>query len=116
MQELICKRLNLFRHGGREEHGLAGEWQQFADAFDIRNEPHIKHPVRFVDHKGFNRRKKEFAPFEMVKQASWCCNQNVGASIEFFQLISERYAANEQRNCQTMVLSIHFETLLNLSG
>ncbi len=53
-QEGVGDPLDLGRHGGREEQGLAGEGRQAEDALDIGDEAHVEHAVGFIHHHDFD--------------------------------------------------------------
>src|SRR5690606_16854784 len=97
-----------------EEQGLTGEWDQFADAFDIGDEAHVEHAICLVDDEDFDAGQQQLAAFEMVQQATGRRDQNVSAALQLLFLLVERHAANQKRHGQTVVLAVFDEVLLYL--
>jgi hypothetical protein len=67
---------------GGEEQRLARERNEFADALDVGNEPHVEHAVRFIDHQELDPGEQQPAALEMVEQAAGGCDENVDAASE----------------------------------
>ena len=88
-QEGVGDALDLGRHGGREEKGLAGERGEREDAFDIRNKAHVEHPVGFVDDHDLHAGQQQLATFEMVKKATRGRDKNVNALVDQLVLFLE---------------------------
>ena len=61
---------------------LAGERRKTEDALNIRDKAHVEHAVGFVNHHDLYTSQQELAAFKMVKQASWCGNENVCAPVD----------------------------------
>src|SRR5690606_10177897 len=103
-------------HGGREEQRLPGEGNEFADALDIRDKAHIEHPIRLIDDEDLNTSQKQLAAFEMVEQPARRCDENVCTALKLLLLLVERYAADEQRNIQPVILAVFDEIFFDLRG
>ena len=115
-QELVRQLLDHRRHGRAEQHGLAGGGQLRTDRFDIGNEPHVEHPVRFVDHQQVATGQQDLAAFEQVHQAAWGGDQHVNAVLQRLDLIAHLHAADQQRHLQIVVLAVFLEILCHLRG
>jgi hypothetical protein len=116
VQEAVGKPLNFRRHGRREEQGLAGEGEEFADALDVGDEAHIEHAVSFVDDENFDAVEEKLAAREMIEQAAWRGDHHIGAAIELAILILVGHPADQQRDREIMVLAEDLEMLGNLCG
>ena len=80
MQELLRDAPNLRRHGGSEEQRLARERNELADALDVGDEPHIQHPVGFIDHQELDPGEQQPPALEMVEQAAGGGDENIDAA------------------------------------
>src|SRR5262249_32659162 len=98
MQELVGEALDFGRHGRREEQRLASEGEESTDALDIRNEAHVEHAVRFVDHHDLDAIEQELAALEMIEKAPRRRNHHVGAAIELAVLVLVGHAADQKSN------------------
>ena len=49
--ELVSQGLDLFRHRGTEQQRLAPLWQRPDNVANGRQEPHVEHPIAFIEHK-----------------------------------------------------------------
>ncbi len=96
VQERIGETLNLGRHGGGEEKGLAGERHHLHDALDIGNEPHVEHAVGFVDHQKLDAGQEQLATFDMVEQPAGGRDEHVDAARDLGILVTEGHAADQQ--------------------
>ena len=113
-QELIRQFLDRRRHGCRKQQGLARCRQLVADEFDIGNEAHIQHPVRFVDDEQFAAIEHDLAAFEQVHQAARSRDQDVNAFIQRLYLIAHLHAADEQRHLQIVLGTVFFKVFRHL--
>ena len=116
VQEGVGDPLDLGRHGGAVEHGLAGKGGQLEDAFDVGDEPHVEHPVRLIDHHDLHAGQKKLATLEMVQEPAGGGDQHIDATVNQLVLFAERHAANQQSLGQLGVLGIGLEILGHLSG
>ncbi len=116
MQKFVGQALNFRWHGGGKEQGLPGEGQELADAFDIRNETHVEHAVRLVDHQNLDAVQQQLAADEMIEQPARRRNHHVGPAIELAVLILVGHAADQERHGQLVVLAEDLEMLGDLCG
>ncbi len=114
VEELVGEALDLRRHGGGVEQGLAGERQELADALHVRNEAHVQHPVGFVDHQDIDLGQHQPPALEMVEQAARRGNQHIDAAIQLLGLIVHRDAANEKRVAELGIFAVAVETFRHL--
>ena len=73
-EELVCQLLDHRRHGSRKQQRLAGGGQLGTDRLNVRNESHVEHPVRLVDHQQFAAVEHDLAALEQVHQAARRCD------------------------------------------
>ena len=107
---------DLRRHRRREKQGLSCEWDEFADALYIRDEPHVEHAVRFIDHQDVDTRQQKLAAFSEVQEAARRRYQDIGAAGDLGFLIAKGDAADQEGDVQLVVDAIPIEALFDLSG
>ena len=83
IEYLLCQVPNLFRHGCREEQGLALCRQTFDDTTDVRQKTHIEHAVRFIKNQYVHFAQVNGTLLDMVEQASRAGDDDFNASLEF---------------------------------
>ncbi len=66
----ISQAANFGRHGGREKQRLPLRIAQLHDAFHIRDEAHVQHPVGLIDYQYIDAAQQQPAAFEMVQQSA----------------------------------------------
>ena len=108
--------LDLRRHGGREEHGLAREGQQLADALDVGDEAHVEHAVGLVDHQHVDAGEQQLAALEMVEQAARRGDDHIGAAVDLGGLSLEGHTADEEGDGEVVLLAQRLEGLAHLVG
>ena len=89
--------------------------QLFADELDVGNEPHVEHPIGFVDDEEFAPCEQDLAPLEQVHQPARGGDQHVNAVIERFDLVAHLHAADQQSHLEIVVLAVLFEVLGDLN-
>ena len=67
---------------------MLGIWQQFLDAFDIRNESHVKHTVCFIKYQHFDVLKVYGSLLAQVQQTAWSRDKYVDSLAQFLDLRS----------------------------
>ena len=107
---------DLRRHGGGEKQSLPRERHELADALDIRDEPHVEHPVGFVDDKNLDAGQKQLAAFGKIQKPARRRDQDIGAPHDLGFLIAEGNAANQQRDVELMIDPVAGKTFLDLRG
>ena len=114
VQELIRDALDLGRHRGGEEQGLAGERHELADPLDIRDETHVEHAIGLVDDKEFDAAEQKLAALEMVEQAAGRGDQDIDAAGDLGILVPEGHAADEERDRQAALGAVAGKVFLHL--
>ena len=88
----------------------------FAIRSNVGDKTHVEHAIRFVHDQNLHSRQHQSAAFEMVQQATGRGDQHVNTAIQFFVLILERDAANQQRHGKFVVFAVALEALRDLGG
>ncbi len=115
-QEGVGDPFDFRGHGRRKEQGLACEGRQPKDTFDVWDEPHVQHPVGFIDHHNFDACQQQLAAFEMVQKPARCGDQHVHAPVNQQVLFFERYAANQQCLGQFRIFCVGVKVFRHLCG
>ena len=115
-EEGVGNPLNLRRHSGGEEEGLACERCEAKDTLDIRDETHVEHAVGFIHNHHFDVSKDQFATLMVIKQTARCGDQNIDAFVDQLVLFLERNTTDQQGLCQLEILGVGVEILSNLCG
>ena len=113
-QEGVGDPLDLGRHGGGVEEGLAGERRQREDAFDIGDEAHVQHPVGLVHHHDLHAGQQQLAAFVMIQQAAGGGDQHINATVDQLVLFAKGHAADQQGLGQLGVLGVGFKVFRHL--
>jgi len=116
LQEGLGDPLDLGRHGGGIEEGLAGEGGQAEDPLDIGDEPHVEHAVGLVHHHDLHAGQQKLAALEMVEQPARRGDQHVDAAVDQLVLFGKADPADQQRLGQLGVLGIDVEVFGDLGG
>ena len=66
--------------------------------FDVGNEAHVQHTVRFVDDEHFAARQQNLTAFEQIHQPSGRRDQNINALFKRFHLIAHLNTTDKQRH------------------
>ena len=114
LEEFLRKLFDRRRHRRREQHRLAAFGQLVADEFDVGDEPHVEHPVRFVDDQKFAAVEQDLPTLEQVHEAARRGNQHVDALVQGLDLVAHLHAADKQRELEVMVLAVFLEILGHL--
>ena len=80
IEQLRGERLDLGRERGGEQQVLALPREQGEHTFDVRNEAHVEHTVRLVEHEDLDAGQIDVALPVMVEQPAWCRNEDVDAA------------------------------------
>lgn len=115
-QHVVGEMAHFFRHGGREEQGLAFNGEVFEDAPDIGQETHVKHHVCLVEDEDFQVVEADVALVDVIQQASGAGDHDVHARAEFFDLRSDAHAAVEGHAAGLGVFAEFADGLVNLFG
>ena len=74
----------MFVEGGAEEQRLTLSFarQLGNDPLDVRNEPHVEHPVRLVNHQHFDLREVETAAARVIDDPAGGADDDVDRPVE----------------------------------
>ena len=115
-QELGHKRLDLARHGRREEQRLALRRQLGDDRADVVDEAHVEHAVGFVEHEDLDAIEMDRAVSHQIEKPAGRGDEHVDAARECANLTAHRNAADGERERGPHVAPIGPETLEDLAG
>ena len=96
----------------REQHRLALLRRARRNQFHVVDEPHVQHPVGFVEYEHLQLRQIDAAALEMVDEPTWGGDENVDSARELAVLDRIRRAAVDANGLQTQVAPV----LHSLSG
>ena len=65
---------------------MLGGWQPAQYVADVGDEPQIKHPVRFVQHRTAYEAQVEHMLLVVVDDATWRADQHIDAFLELTSL------------------------------
>src|SRR5690606_30022873 len=91
-----------------------GEGQELANAFDVRDESHVKHAVSFVDDENLDAIHEDLAALEEIEEAPRRGDEDIDAAIELLNLLVQRDAADDKGDGQLVVLPVAREVLFHL--
>ena len=77
---------NFRRHGGGKQGGLAIAWRLFQYPFDIVDETHPQHFVRFVQNQGFQLVEFQGAATHVIHDPARRADYHMGAAVQLPQL------------------------------
>ena len=92
LQDSAGKLLNLVRHGRREKHGLSLGWDRPNDLLDVRQESHVEHPIRLIEHQKFDAREVHGVPMNVIHESPWARDNNAWIRAELCYLVPMRNA------------------------
>jgi hypothetical protein len=103
----------LFYRGGKEQ-GLAVRQCTPEDAFDCREETHVEHAIRFIEHHGANGGKADQSAIEEITQASGRCYYDPSALPERVQLGSFGHSPHDDSGTDSRAAREKRDGLVNL--
>ena len=77
----LDERLDLRRHGGGKQRGVALARTFFHEPAHVGQKTHVEHPVGFVEHEKFHLVQFHRALFEMIEQTSGRGDDDVRAGF-----------------------------------
>jgi hypothetical protein len=101
----LCQFADGSVEGGREQQRLARSRSCGNDPFDILDETHVQHAVRFVKDQYLQLREVDLARAHVVDQATRRGHQDLGVAAEEFHLLRIRHAAEDGDRAQVMELA-----------
>ena len=89
--------------------------RQFSDdALHIPDKPHIKHPVRLIEHQGFHPVQLNMPLPNQIVQPSGCCDKDIHPALQRIYLRVLGYAAKNHLCSQPQIASVCPEIFRNL--
>src|SRR5881296_131431 len=76
------ERLDLRRHRRGEEEGLSLPREGLHDPADVREEPHVEHPVRLVEDEDLEAAEVDVATGHVVQEPAGCRDDDIDARSE----------------------------------
>jgi len=70
------------------------------------NKSKIEHLIGFVEHKHFDIREHDGAPFDQIDQSAWRGDHNIDAVLHLFDLFIDRRPAEDGGDREPEKLSI----------
>ena len=92
-QQIVSQPANVLRHRGREQQVLPTRRQCREDPANVRQEAHVEHVVRLVQHEGLDLAEMEQTPLEQVEHAARAAHHDLRAPSQCVDLASDRDAA-----------------------
>jgi hypothetical protein len=99
-QERPGELANFVREGRREQQILAARRQQLENAADIRQKPHVEHPVGFVEDQDLDAAKIDRPLPRMIEQAPGRRDEDVNATAQCVDLRLHADTAEDLRGAQ----------------
>ena len=113
-QHLAGQRRNRRRHGRAEEQGLATRRQLREDPPDLRQETHVQHPVRLVQHQMLDVPQPRVARAHVIHQPAGRRDDDVDAAAERVFLRPHADAPVDRRSRDRRVDGERVEVVQNL--
>ena len=104
------------RHGGREQHGLAGLRNGIEDRPDVLGESHVEHLVRLVQHHRRDVVELQGAARHVVACAARGCHHHVHPALERLHLAEDGLAAVHRQHARAQPPAVLVHGLRHLHG
>ena len=114
LQHLIGELLDLLGECRGEQQALTGRRQQVQDAPDVRDEAHVQHPVRLVQHQDLDLTELYRFLLNVIQQASRCRDDDLDPLTQLVGLGAHVHAAIDADRAQRYVLAIGLNRLVHL--
>jgi hypothetical protein len=106
--------MNFLWNSCRKESGLPGRRSGTKDPLDCREESHVQHAIRLVEHCESNRIEREIAALHQVLNTSGRPDDDLSAPTETVDLLAEPDAAIDGCNPDAYVASEATQLIRNL--
>ena len=93
VEDVVGQPPDIVRHGCREHQRLALGRNVLDDLPDIRQEAHVEHPVRLVEHEHLQVRQADRALLDVIEQAAGTGDDDLDAGAQFLYLRVHGHAA-----------------------
>ena len=114
MLKLACHLFDLAGERGREQHGLAFHRHHFHNAADVRQEPHVEHPVGFVQHEKLQSCKIPKPAAHQIQQPPGRGDDDVHTGMQRLNLRAFADAAINRRHAQGEMPAVGADILFDL--
>jgi hypothetical protein len=105
---------NLVRVCRGEQQILPLLRQELDDAADGLDEPHVEHPVGFIEHEALYAAQVERALLRQIEQASRRGNEQITALFESINLRIDAHAAENNSGAHTNIFAVNAGAVGNL--
>ena len=109
-------RIDSWRHGRREQHGLSFGRGSPQDFFDVIRETHVQHFVGLIEHNNGNPIERQRATGDVVKGAARGRNDHVHSAGQGLQLPADRLSAVDRHNLRPEIATIFVHSFGDLHG
>ena len=92
---------DLARQSRRKEKRLSRFLKEREQVFHIMDEPHIEHPIDFIEHDRIERRKIEILPLDQVLQTTRCSDDEVRILLQTLDLRIDMRATDTDSRLDT---------------
>ena len=108
--------LDVLRHRGGEEQGLAPGGQELDDLADVVDEAHVEHGVGLVQHEVLEVIQSDVALVDEVQKAPGGGHDNVHTTLERGDLLALFDPAEDDGVVELLVLAVVADALADLGG
>ena len=115
-QDGVGQLLDVLRHRGREEQGLAPWGKEFDDLPDVVDEAHVEHRVGFVQHEVLEVVQTDVALADKVQKAPGGGHDNVHTTLKRGDLLALFDPAEDDGVVELLVLAVVADALADLGG
>ena len=115
-QIAVGQLLDRFRHGGREEQGLALGRDQGNDPLQRMDEAEVEHLIGFVEHEDFELAQRQSALVNEVEQAAWRGDENVETACNRAHALAVGNAAEDDPDREAHEAPVGLGALGDLGG
>ena len=106
LQYPLRHRRNLGRQRCRKKQGLPLLRTLFHDPPDLRQKPHVQHPIHLVQHQKPHVLERNFPLFQKIQQPAWGRHNHIRPRLDLFSLPAKPDAALNQRHLQIHVPTV----------
>ena len=116
LQEIDREFLDLFFEGSREQQGLTHFRQIGQHATDSGQEAHVQHAIGFIEYQHLDVAQLQRALFDVIDQATRCCDQNINATTQRVDLRAHAGAAVNDGRRHAQIFTVFADAVVHLHG
>ena len=116
IEEAVRQGFDLFGKRGGKHQGLPASWQKGNDFFDVRQESHVEHAVRLVEHEHFQQPEIELLAADEIEQAAGGGDDDVDALAQRLDLRLFLDAAENRGHADRQALAVVADVFHDLHG